>query len=74
VADSKAFSVLIDAMVYVIEWGATTRAALQESISGSEILQKKLLGAVLNRADPKMLGRIEAYKGKHRNSYYVEHA
>lgn len=74
VADSKAFSPLIDAMVYVIEWGATTRAALQESISGSEILQKKLLGAVLNRANPKMLGRIEAYKGKHRNSYYVEHS
>jgi succinoglycan biosynthesis transport protein ExoP len=74
VADSKAFSVLIDAMVYVIEWGATTRTALQESISGSEILQKKLLGAVLNRANPKMLERIEAYKGKHRNSYYVEHS
>lgn len=74
VADSKAFSVLIDAMVYVIEWGATTRTALQESVSGSEILQKKLLGAVLNRANPTMLGRIEAYKGKHRNSYYVEPA
>jgi polysaccharide biosynthesis transport protein len=61
-------------MIYVIEWGATTRTALQESVSGSEILQKKLLGAVLNRASPKMLGRIEAYKGKHRNSYYVEPA
>lgn len=74
VADSKAFSVLIDAMVYVIEWGATTRAALQESVSGSEVLRGKLLGAVLNRANPKMLARIEAYKGKHRDSYYVEHA
>jgi len=74
VADAKAVSFLIDAMVYVIEWGQTTRSALQESISGSEVLQKKLLGAVLNRANPKMLKRIEAYKGKHRNSYYVEHA
>lgn len=74
VVDSKAFSPLIDAMVYVIEWGQTTRSALQESISGSEVLQKKLLGAVLNRANPKMLKRIEAYKGKHHNSYYVEHA
>ncbi|SFI08442.1 AAA family ATPase [Bradyrhizobium sp. Gha] len=73
VADSKAVSFLIDAMVYVIEWGQTTRSALQESISGSEVLQKKLLGAVLNRANPKMLKRIEAYKGKHHNSYYVEH-
>lgn len=74
VADSKAVSFLIDAMVYVIEWGNTTRSALQESVSGSEVLQKKLIGAVLNRADPKMLKRIEAYKGKHHNSYYVEHA
>lgn len=74
VADSKAVSFLIDAMVYVIEWGQTTRSALQESVSGSEVLQKKLLGAVLNRANPKMLKRIEAYKGKHHNSYYVEHA
>ncbi|WP_128924013.1 AAA family ATPase [Bradyrhizobium guangxiense] len=74
VADAKAVSLLIDAMVYVIEWGQTTRSALQESVSGSEILQKKLLGAVLNRANPKMLKRIEAYKGKHHNSYYVEHA
>lgn len=74
VADSKAVSLLIDAMVYVIEWGQTTRSALRESVSGSEILQKKLLGAVLNRANPKMLKRIEAYKGKHHNSYYVEHA
>lgn len=73
VADSKAVSHLIDAMVYVIEWGQTTRSALQESVSGSEVLQKKLLGAVLNRANPKMLKRIEAYKGKHHNSYYVEH-
>jgi len=74
VADSKAVSFLIDAMVYVIEWGKTTRSALQESLSGSEVLQKKLLGTVLNRADPKMLKRIEAYKGKHHNSYYVEPA
>lgn len=74
VADSKAVSLLIDAMVYVVEWGQTTRSALRESVSGSEVLQKKLLGAVLNRANPKMLKRIEAYKGKHHNSYYVEHA
>ncbi|MCA6125507.1 AAA family ATPase [Bradyrhizobium sp. WSM 1704] len=74
VADSKAMSHLVDAMVYVIEWGKTTRSALQESVSGSEAIQKKLLGAVLNRADPNMLKRIEAYKGSHYNSYYVEGA
>ncbi len=74
VTDAKAFSHLVDAMVYVIEWGQTTRSALQESVSGSEVIQKKLLGAVLNRANPTMLKRIEAYKGAHYNSYYVEGA
>lgn len=74
VTDAKAISHLLDAMVYVIEWGKTTRGALQESLSGSESIQKKLLGAVLNRANPKMLKRIEAYKGSHYNSYYVDGA
>jgi succinoglycan biosynthesis transport protein ExoP len=74
VADAKAVSHLMDAMVYVIEWGKTTRSALQESVSSSEAIQKKLLGAVLNRADPNMLKRIEAYKGSHYNNYYVERA
>lgn len=74
VTDAKAVNHLVDGMVYVIEWGQTTRSALQESVSGSESIQKKLLGAVLNRANPKMLKRIEAYKGSHYNSYYVDGA
>jgi succinoglycan biosynthesis transport protein ExoP len=72
ITDAKAISHLIDGMVYVIEWGRTTRSAIQESIASSEAIQKKILGAVLNRADPKMLKRIEAYKGSHYHSYYVE--
>jgi succinoglycan biosynthesis transport protein ExoP len=74
VADAKAVSHLVDAMVYVIEWGRTSRNALQESMASSEGIQNKLLGAVLNRANPKMLKRIEAYKGAHYGSYYVEGA
>ncbi|QDP24365.1 GNVR domain-containing protein [Bradyrhizobium cosmicum] len=72
VSDAKAVSHLVDAMVYVIEWGRTSRNALQESMASSEGIQKKVLGAVLNRANPKMLKRIEAYKGSHYGSYYVE--
>ena len=74
VSDAKAVSHLVDAMVYVIEWGRTSRNALQESMASSEGIQKKVLGAVLNRANPKMLKRIEAYKGAHYGSYYVEGA
>jgi succinoglycan biosynthesis transport protein ExoP len=72
VTDAKAVSHLVDALVYVIEWGQTTRSALQESVSGSEGIQRKLLGAVLNRANPKVLKRIEVYKGSHYNNYYTE--
>ncbi|WFU79643.1 polysaccharide biosynthesis tyrosine autokinase [Bradyrhizobium sp. CIAT3101] len=74
VTDAKAISHLIDAYIYVIEWGRTTRTALQESMSSSEGIQKKVLGAVLNGANPKMLKRIEGYKGSHYNAYYVEGA
>lgn len=74
VTDAKAISHLMDAYVYVIEWGRTTRTALQESMSSSEGIQKKVLGAVLNGANPKMLKRIEGYKGSHYNAYYVEGA
>lgn len=72
VTDAKAVSHLLDGMVYVVEWGQTTRSAVQESLSSSEAIQKKILGAVLSRANPKMLKRIEAYKGAHYNRYYVE--
>jgi succinoglycan biosynthesis transport protein ExoP len=74
VTDAKAISHLMDAFVYVIEWGRTTRTALQESMSSSEGIQKKVMGAVLNGANPKMLKRIEGYKGSHYNAYYVEGA
>ncbi|MCG2631516.1 polysaccharide biosynthesis tyrosine autokinase [Bradyrhizobium sp. WYCCWR 13023] len=74
VTDAKAISHLMDAFVYVIEWSRTTRTALQESMSSSEGIQKKVVGAVLNGANPKMLKRIEGYKGSHYNAYYVEGA
>jgi succinoglycan biosynthesis transport protein ExoP len=74
VTDAKAISHLLDAFIFVIEWGRTTRTALQESMGSSEAIQKKVLGAVLNGANPKMLKRIEGYKGSHYNAYYVEGA
>ena len=72
VTDVKAVSHLLDGMVYVIEWGQTKRSAIRESFMSSEAIEKKTIGAVLNRANPNMLKRIEAYKGDHYNSYYVE--
>lgn len=72
VTDAKAIGPLLDGLVYVVEWGGTKRSALHESIASAEGLQKKMIGIVLNRANPNMLRRIEAYKGAHYNNYYVE--
>ncbi len=72
VTDSKAASHLVDGIVYVIEWGRTSRTAVNESLSSADVIQDKVLGILLNRADPRMLKRIEAYKGAYYSSYYVE--
>jgi succinoglycan biosynthesis transport protein ExoP len=72
VTDAKAVSHLLDTMVYVIEWGQTQRTAVQEAVFGVEIFKNKIVGAVLNRANPKVLKRIESYKGQHYSDYYVE--
>ena len=53
--------------------GPDDAQCVAESLASSEAIRRSF-GAVLNRANPKMLKRIEAYKGSHYNSYYVEGA
>ncbi|MGY8708861.1 AAA family ATPase [Bradyrhizobium sp. 18BD] len=72
VTDAKAAGHLIDAIVYVVEWGKTRRAAVQESLTDLEVFKNKIVGIVLNRANPKTLKRIESYKGRHYSDYYIE--
>ncbi|MDN4988154.1 AAA family ATPase [Bradyrhizobium arachidis] len=72
VTDAKAAGHLIDAIVYVVEWGKTRRAAVHESLTDLEVFKSKIVGIVLNRANPKTLKRIESYKGRHYSDYYIE--
>ncbi|QOZ47324.1 chain-length determining protein [Bradyrhizobium sp. CCBAU 53340] len=72
VTDVKAAGHLIDAIVYVVEWGKTRRAAVHESLMDLEVFKSKIVGIVLNRANPKTLKRIESYKGRHYSDYYIE--
>ncbi|MBR1177895.1 polysaccharide biosynthesis tyrosine autokinase [Bradyrhizobium sp. KB893862 SZCCT0404] len=74
VTDAKAAGHLVDAIVYVVEWGKTRRAAVNEAILDLEVFRSKVVGIVLNRANPKTLKRIESYKGRHYSDYYVEQA
>jgi capsular exopolysaccharide synthesis family protein len=58
VADVKAISHLIDAFILVIEFGRTTQQAVIDALNAAPAVREKLLGAVLNKADPNELRRL----------------
>jgi succinoglycan biosynthesis transport protein ExoP len=70
VVDAKAASHLVDGFILVVEWGQTSPEIVVEALGSAEVVQSKLIGAVLNRANPAMLKRIELYKGKNYHRYY----
>ena len=57
VADVKAISHLIDAFILVIEFGRTPQQAVIDALNAVPTVGEKLLGAVLNKADPNELRR-----------------
>jgi succinoglycan biosynthesis transport protein ExoP len=72
VVDVRAMAHLIDAFLLVVEWGQTHRRAVTEAAFSSETLYSRILGVVLNQADPSVLRRVEIYKGKYYGGYYGE--
>lgn len=74
VADAKAAAHLIDAFVYVVEWGKTSQHAVVEALSNAPAIHERTLGVVLNNADVAALKRLEFYKGRYYSNYYHEEA
>src|SRR6266478_6921713 len=72
VVDLKMIERFIDRFVYVVEWGQTKRSLVLEALSEAEIIRERLIGIVLNKADPFALRSIEAYKGEKFRDYYQE--
>jgi len=58
VADVKAISHLVDAFILVIEFGRTSQQAVIDALNAAPTVCEKLLGAVLNKADPNELRRL----------------
>jgi succinoglycan biosynthesis transport protein ExoP len=71
VVDVKMIDRFIDRFIFVVEWGRTSRSLVLESLSNAQIDRERLIGIVLNKADPSALRTIEAYKGDKFGSYYV---
>jgi succinoglycan biosynthesis transport protein ExoP len=72
VVDIKMIERFIDGFILVIEWGHTRRNLVLEALSEVQVIRERLLGIILNKADPVALRRIEAYKGDRFRSYYEE--
>ena len=60
---------LIDAYVFVVEWGRTKMEVVELALSkASAVMRRSLLGVVLNKVDFRILGRHEG----RRSDYYSE--
>ncbi|GGE48820.1 chain-length determining protein [Agaricicola taiwanensis] len=57
--DARAAAMLMDAFVLVVEWGETQTEVLTETMNTSMIIQERLLGTVLNKADLKVMRSFE---------------
>jgi succinoglycan biosynthesis transport protein ExoP len=70
VVDVKMIERFIDRFIFVIEWGQTKQRLVLEALSEAQIIRDRLIGIVINKADPLALRSIEAYKGNKFRDYY----
>jgi succinoglycan biosynthesis transport protein ExoP len=63
VVDLKMIERFIDGFIFVVEWGETKRSLVLDALSDAEIIRDRVLGVVLNKADPLALRNIASYKG-----------
>ena len=73
VVDVRATVPAIDSFVFVVEWGATSVKTVRRHLLPETELHDRLLGVVLNKANPRLLERFEQ-PGIYRNGYYMRGA
>lgn len=76
VVDAKAFAGRIDAFVFVVEWGRTSRLLVRNTIEHTPVFRDKCLGVILNKCDERKMklyrsfGSEEYYYSSKYKSYY----
>jgi capsular exopolysaccharide synthesis family protein len=68
-ADVRGAAHLIGSFILVTEWGQTTIDDVKNALATSSVVSERLLGAVLNKADTKVMRRFEGY-GRRTAAYY----
>lgn len=74
VVDVRAALSMVDGMLLVARWGATTVKILGRAVRSSDGVADKLFGVVLNRVDMKKLKKYDELDSDYyRNSYYLKY-
>jgi succinoglycan biosynthesis transport protein ExoP len=64
VLDVSAFTPQLDAIVFVVEWGRTSRKLVRTMLDTNPRVRDLCLGVILNNVDRKKLKRYESYDSK----------
>jgi succinoglycan biosynthesis transport protein ExoP len=72
VVDVRAAASLFDAFLFVIEWGRTPRAVLQNVIAADDAIYEKCIGAVFNKVNMKKINLYEDHGSK--DYYYSRYS
>jgi succinoglycan biosynthesis transport protein ExoP len=59
IVDARAVARWVDFYILVIEWGRTRIETVQNALSDARIVQANIMGAVLNKADMRLIGKYE---------------
>jgi polysaccharide biosynthesis transport protein len=73
VVDVRVMTPLMDAFVFVVDWGRTKIDVVEHALSTTRGVYDNLLGVVLNKVDMNALGRYENYHGSYYDSRYYAH-
>ena len=64
VVDVKMIERFIDRFIFVVEWGQTKRSLVLEALSEAQFIRERLIGIVLNKADPVALRTLKLTKAR----------
>ncbi|MGO8847679.1 MAG: GNVR domain-containing protein [Methylocella sp.] len=77
VANARAMASAIDAFIFVVAWGSSSRGAVRTALSKERLIKDKLLGVVLNKVEMKKLKIYEHFgsDGYYHNQFesYYKH-
>jgi polysaccharide biosynthesis transport protein len=74
IVDVRMTTSFVDSYVLIVEWGRTQISAVERATSSASEVRDRILGVVLNKANPRVLARYDSYRslayGRKYNSRY----